>query len=406
VSLSKEQKIVADDIISHINRYGYSGIPFVIRVGGYAGTGKTFMLASMRKEIYKMNPKIEVGFATFTGKASSVLRTKLVETNGIFDHDYIGTIHRMIYSPKTRYNVKLKQWTIVGWRLKKPEEIFVDIIFIDEGSMVSQEIWNDLLKFGKPIVVVGDHGQLPPVSQGNFSLMKEPDFLLTEIHRQALNSPIIKLSKFIRENGYIPRNIQSRDVIKTIWNSPQCKKIWDSINFDGNTMILTAFNASRANINNIVRDKLGYQKTQPYPGERIVCLKNNRDSGIMNGQIGTVIWYMPDKKDLFRLTLYIEGQDEPIESICSNKCFGQVEYSMYDQDEKDRKSKLYKGRLIDYFDYGNCISVHKSQGSEWDKIILFEQRTKKWDDDFYTRWLYTAVTRTRKKLLVISNAYI
>ena len=66
----------------------------------------------------------------------------------------------------------------------------------------------------------------------------------------------------------------------------------------------------------------------------------------------------------------------------------------------------YKGEKIDAFDYGNCISVHKSQGSEWEKVVLFEQRTKRWDDKFYTKWLYTAVTRAKKKLLVISDAYI
>ena len=66
------------------------------------------------------------------------------------------------------------------------------------------------------------------------------------------------------------------------------------------------------------------------------------------------------------------------------------------------RSKLY----INYFDYGYCISVHKSQGSEWDKVILFEQRTKRWDDEFYTKWLYTAVSRAKHKLLIIGDAYI
>jgi ATP-dependent exoDNAse (exonuclease V) alpha subunit len=125
----------------------------------------------------------------------------------------------------------------------------------------------------------------------------------------------------------------------------------------------------------------------------------------MNGQLATVLWYMPENKDLYRLTMYVDGEAEPYESICTDRCFGQVEYSFYEE-EPDKKQKFYKGKKIDLFDYGNCISVHKSQGSEWDKVILFEQRTKRWDDKFYTRWLYTAVTRARHKLLVISDAYI
>jgi exodeoxyribonuclease-5 len=238
--------------------------------------------------------------------------------------------------------------------------------------------------------------------------MHQPDFLLNEIHRQALNSPIIHLSQFIRDYGYIPFKVESKDVMKTRWKSDECNKVWDSINFDDKVMVLCAFNASRANINKIIRTKLGFTKKQPYPSERIVCLKNNRFSGIMNGQIGTVVWYMPENEDLYRLTMFIDGEPDLFESMCSNKCFGEISYPLYEQtdDRSNYKKSFYKGAKIDYFDYGNCVSVHKSQGSEWDKVVLFEQRTKRWGDDFYTKWLYTAVTRTRKKLLVIKDAYI
>jgi exodeoxyribonuclease-5 len=405
MSLSKEQKKISDDIISEIRQYRATGIPFVNRVGGYAGTGKTFMLANMRRDLIKFDNNLEIAFATFTGKASTVLRTKLMEQNSLFPTDYVGTIHGLIYHPKTVYNTQLKKWVIVGWKLKKPADLFYDVIFIDEASMVSRDIWKDLLKFGKPIIAVGDHGQLPPVGEGAFSLMHQPDFLLTEIHRQALNSPIIKLSQFVRDHGYIPFKIQSKDVMKTSWKAPECQQIWDNVTFDESLIVLCAFNASRANINDIIRKKQGHRKKQPYPGERIVCLKNNRTSGLMNGQIGTVLWYMPQAQNLYRLTMYLDGEPEPFESLCSDKCFGEVEYNIYERD-KERGRKTYGGFTIDYFDYGNCISVHKSQGSEWNRVILFEQRTKRWEDDFYTKWLYTAVSRTRKKLLIISDAYI
>ncbi len=403
--LTTEQQKVSDALLYEINRY-CSGkqLPFVYRVGGYAGTGKTFMLANMRKELNKIQPRIEVAFATFTGKASSVLRTKLTEQNSIFSQDYIGTIHGLIYKPLTVYNSKLKKWVIIGWKLKKEEELFFNIIFIDEASMISRDIWKDLLKFQKPIIAVGDHGQLPPVGEGSFSLMHDPDFLLTEIHRQALNSPIIKLSQFVRDYGYIPFKVQSKDVLKISWKTDYCQDIWNNINFDENVIVLCAFNASRANINDIIRKKLSYKKPQPYPGERIICLKNNRTTGLMNGQIGTVIWYMPEGKNLYRITLEMDGETDPFEVVTSDKCFGQVEYPMYNKE--DRSDRFYKGYIIDFFDYGNCISVHKSQGSEWNKVVLFEQRTKRWDDSFYTKWLYTAITRARKKLLVISDAYI
>ena len=56
-----------------------------------------------------------------------------------------------------------------------------------------------------------------------------------------------------------------------------------------------------------------------------------------------------------------------------------------------------------YFDFGYAMSVHKSQGAEWEKVILFEQRTQRWDDEYYARWLYTAVTRAKSKLFIISD---
>lgn len=400
--LSTQQKELTDNILHEIK--WAAGNPFVYRVGGYAGTGKTFTLANTRKELHKLTPRTEVAFATFTGKASSVLRTKLIEQNALFDQDYVGTIHGLIYKPQSVYSTQLKKWVIVGWKLREIGEMYYDIIFIDEASMISRDIWKDLLKFGKPIVAVGDHGQLPPVGEESFSLMKDPDFLLTEIHRQALNSPIIKLSRFVRDYGYIPFQIQSKDVIKLNWNTDKCKQIWNSITFDEKVICLCAFNASRCNINDIIRNKLGYKKIQPYPGERIVCLQNNRWSGLMNGQIGTVLWLMPEKKGLYRITMYVDGEPDPFETIVSDKHFGQVEYRLYES--KDKSEKFYKGEKIDAFDYGNCISVHKSQGSEWEKVVLFEQRTKRWDEKFYTRWLYTAITRAKKKLLVISDAYI
>jgi len=400
--LTNQQKQLTDNILHEIACS--AGSPFVYRVGGYAGTGKTFTLANTRKELHKLYPRTEVAFATFTGKASSVLRTKLIEQNSLFGQDYVGTIHGLIYHPETVYSKALKKWVIVGWKMKKPEDFYYDVIFIDEASMISRPIWKDLLKFKKPIIAVGDHGQLPPVGEASFTLMREPDFILTEIHRQALNSPIIKLSRFVREYGYIPFKVQSRDVIKLSWKSDKCKQIWNSVDFDEKVICLCAFNASRVNINDIIRTKLGYNKTQPYPGERIVCLQNNRQSGLMNGQLGTVLWLMPEAKGLYRITMYIDGESDPFESIVTDECFGQVEYNMYNK--KDKTKNFSRGNRIDYFDYGNCISVHKSQGSEWDKVILFEQRTRRWDDDFYTKWLYTAITRARKKLLVITDAYL
>ncbi|KKQ71073.1 MAG: Exodeoxyribonuclease V, partial [Candidatus Shapirobacteria bacterium GW2011_GWE2_38_30] len=146
--------------------------------------------------IREENKKIRVAFASFTGKATRVLRGKLAEMETVYKEDSIGTIHSLIYSPivDTKKN-------IVGW--KKKDEIEADLIVIDEGSMVDGTIWGDLVSYGLPIVVVGDHGQLPPI-RGDFNLMERPMVKLEKIHRQAEKNPIIKVSMLAREEGKIP----------------------------------------------------------------------------------------------------------------------------------------------------------------------------------------------------------
>ena len=157
----------------------------------------------------------------------------------------------------------------------------------------------------------------------------------------------------------------------------------------------------------MIRKKLIFTHKAPYPGEKIVCLVNNHDLKIMNGQTGTVQFVMPNE-DSWRITLKMDN--EFYQSFVSDKCFGEVQYTMYDHSSKAKKvhdlAQQNGFAKADYFDYGYVISVHKSQGSEWEKIILFEQRTPKWDDEYYAKWLYTAVTRAKRKLFVIADAWI
>lgn len=416
MELTLEQQKVVDGCITQLaasgfsNRRMFSTNPFVLTVGGYAGTGKTTLLCELRNEIHNQFPHLSVAFVTFTGKASSVLQSKL-SANGIFyENDYIGTIHGFIYKPETRYDPKLKTHVITGWKLKDEEEVWQNVIIIDEASMVSKQLWDDLGKFEKPIIGVGDHGQLPPVGD-QFNLLTATDFQLIEIHRQALNSPIISLSKFVREEGYIPSNkVYSKEVFKLSWRNDQCLHIWDhNVVFDEDLIVLCGFNTTRNSLNDQVREKLNYNKKKlPYPGERVVCLANNHNTKIMNGQLGTIMWIMPENYGLYRMTIDMGGSD-PIECMVSDKCFGEVTYTMYDGTKHFKLQQKYaaakgSGR-VDFFDYGYAMSVHKSQGSEWEKVIVFEQRSNHWDDEFYARWLYTAITRASKKLFVISDFY-
>jgi exodeoxyribonuclease-5 len=413
--LTKGQQDISDKVISLMESSGFRSTYFrepdlfELRIGGYAGTGKTFLLGHIRKEIKAIFPHCHVAFVTFTGKASSVLENKLISNGARYDEDYVGTIHGMIYRPDVQWDPKLKINVIKGWKRKDKEDLdWYHIIIIDEASMVSRKLWKDLHKYEKPIIAVGDHGQLPPIGDGAFNLMNHPDFALTEIQRQALDSPIIALSKFIRENGYIPFKFPKycKEVFKLSWRQPEAPYIWENkIKYGSDLMVLAPFNKTRNRLNQFIRRKQSYDKKIPCPGERVICLKNNHSNGIMNGMIGSVIWVMPEDYGLYRMTIQMDGFVDPHECLVSNKCFGKSEYpDLYEKDNAQKDYATEKGfASIDYFDFGYASSVHKSQGSEWERVVFFEQWTKFWNENIYTRLLYTGVTRASKKLFIIAD---
>lgn len=372
VLLTEQQEFLVDQLIELVKN---CNVFYYKTVGGFAGTGKTTMICEFRKQLETIKP-LTVSFVTFTGKASSVLRNKLEAQNAIYSKDYCGTIHGLIYDAEVKWDNKLKTFVICGWKRKSKYDLNSDLIIIDEASMVSEDVWIDLKSYEIPIIAFGDHAQLPPISDNGkgFHLMLNPDFALTEIHRQAMNSPIINLSKFVRENGYIPDGFYSDQVFKLNWTDSRCQQVWNKLDYSNqNLQILCGFNTTRANLNKIIRDKLGYFQQAPYPDEKLVYLNNNHNIHIMNGQIGKVIWLMA-LDDAFKITLEIDGGI--YESFISNKCFGEVSYTMYDKSKKLKCTKeeasKYGFMQVDFCDYGYVMSVHKSQGSEWDKIVLFE----------------------------------
>jgi exodeoxyribonuclease-5 len=416
IELNKEQELVKNSIMSKLQQIvevnGWHGFPkTLITVVGYAGTGKTVLLSMLRKELDKIFPGLRAAMITFTGKASTVLETKLRQNNAIYYGDFVGTIHSLMYKPQTIYDPNLKRKVIVGWSKRRTEEILVDVILIDEASMVSNNIMADLSSYKLPIIAFGDNGQLPPINERT-NLLDNPDYKLKEIHRQALESPIIKLAHFVRRGGKIPVNaMYSKDVFKLSWKDPNCQKMLDKIKIDDDCIFLCGFNSTRVKLNDIIRKKLGFKHPEPYPTERIICLKNNYNSKLMNGQISTVLWYMPEMKNGWRLTILPDDFDEPFETLANTICFGKEQYPLYDflrtKKSADFEREVFKRGFAsyDFFDYGYACSVHKSQGSEWDRVILFEQRTHRWDDSYYAKWLYTAVTRAKKKLFIINDFY-
>jgi exodeoxyribonuclease V len=249
VEPTHEQKEVLRTLIEWLKS---SREPY-ITVGGYAGTGKTTILGMLRTILHKVQPKLSVAFCAYTGKASRVLEMALQLQNSRFDQDSISTIHSLIYSPQVN-----KKGHITAW--KKKEVIKADIIILDEASMVDRDIFQDLLAYEKPLICIGDHGQLPPVN-GSFNLMQLPMIRLETIHRQAAESPIIEVSIRAREDGKIPVKQFGPQVRKiSRYESGSGQEVEEMLQrFNDDMLVLTGFNHSRIKLNQTVRNILGIE---------------------------------------------------------------------------------------------------------------------------------------------------
>src|ERR1700716_3802990 len=160
---------------------GRGGTPPVFRLFGYAGTGKTTLARHIADGVDG-----EVKFAAFTGKAALVMRNK--------GCDNASTIHSLIYRARES---GVEQPSFELWDDAPASK--AKLIVIDECSMVDAELGRDLMSFDCPLLVLGDPAQLPPIQGGGFFTDSEPDAMLTEVHRQAQDDPIVRMSMDIRE---------------------------------------------------------------------------------------------------------------------------------------------------------------------------------------------------------------
>lgn len=361
-----------------------------ISLAGYAGTGKTTLLAELRKELVKIDKNIKIGFVSYTGKAARVLKTTLRDEHVILPQDTVGTIHSLIYSPVTN-----EREEIVGWKIK--EKIDRDLIIVDEGSMVDQQIWAHLISYGTAIIVVGDHGQLPPIA-GNFNLMEKPDLLLTEIYRQEKENPIIDVSIMAREKGIIAPGTYGEGVRKFAIDDPDSHDMMGEIisNYQDDTLILCGYNSTRRKLNAAIRQARGFESPHPTSGDRVICLRNNHRKNIFNGMLGTIDSIEPADADWYQATIIMDGEEKPYIGQVSRKQFGNDKPLNY----TESRSQVMRG---DLFDFGYALTVHKAQGSQARRVVLFEERFKQMTDDEWKRWLYTAITRAEEELYIFAR---
>lgn len=358
-----------------------------VTLGGYAGTGKTTLIGHFRQELEKHQKGIRVSFVSFTGKAARVLSQTIERTLSQFKKDTVGTIHSLIYSPVVNDHEE-----IVGWKQK--DDIECDLIIIDEASMVDGLLWEHLKRYGKPMVVVGDHGQLPPI-QGNFNLMQKTDLKLEQIHRQSKNNPIIEVSIHARTQGSIPVGRYGKYVVKYDRSQSESQEALGELmaSNSSDTLVLCGFNTTRKKLNAHMRSLAGFDSPEPMSGDRVICLRNNHKKKIYNGMLGTIKRIKSMDSSWYEAEIEMDGD----ELMYTGNIYKEQFTSPESLNMSPNRALSKHG---DLFDFGYALTVHKAQGSQAKRVILMEERFGKMSDDDWKRWLYTGVTRAQEELYV------
>lgn len=383
-SLSTEQ---AQALLAVGRWYKEQSSPF-ITLGGYAGTGKTTLIAYLRQALSQHDEDVKVAFCAFTGKAARVLSERLREHKVPAARDSVSTIHSLIYSAETN-----KDGHVVGWRLK--DELPYSLVIVDEASMVDQRIWEDLLSFKVPVLAVGDHGQLPPVSS-NFNLMASPNIRLERIFRQQEDSAIIEMATLARTTGLIPPKQYGAGVQKLDRRHDEAGAIIEELlqGWTPETLILCGYNYTRVRLNQDLRARREFDSPEPRPGDRLVCLRNNRYSKVHNGMTGTLRSIEKADDDWYEALIELDNEDFAYYGFVYRHQFGEREAAKDIPLAPDSKPG-------DLFDFGYALTVHKAQGSQAQGVLLFEERFARMTDEDWRRWLYTGVTRAIDKLTVV-----
>jgi exodeoxyribonuclease-5 len=362
-----------------------------LTLGGYAGTGKTTLIAYLRKALREHEADASVAFCAYTGKAARVLQERLREQRVMKRGDSVSTIHSLIYTTEDNPGGPPK------WIRK--DKLERDLIIVDEASMVDKAIWEDLLSFGVPILAVGDHGQLPPIGS-SFNLMGEPQIRLDRIFRQAEGSPIIDVATTARTSGAIPVGEFGPGVRKLDRTLPETGVMVQELleSWRPELLILCGYNKTRVQLNNAIRGMRDAESAVPQSGDQVVCLRNNRTKHVYNGMIGRIVRVTQamgeDGADWYEAEIELEGEDYTYSGYILKQQFGAMETV------KD-VPLAPDGERGDLWDFGYALTVHKAQGSQSERVLVFEERFPRSDDEDWRRWLYTAVTRAVTELTVV-----
>ena len=361
-------------------------------IAGYAGTGKSTLVQHIIAALGI--PELDVVYCAYTGKATLVLSRKGCKNT--------STLHKLLYN--ARLNPKTGTFYFTPrYRLEYPYKIIV----VDEVSMLSQEMWQLLLRHDAYVLALGDPGQLGPVkSDIDSGLLKNPHIFLKEIMRQAEGNEIIRLSMAIRAGE--PLRDYHGSHVKII---PKEELTTGMLTWADT--ILCAKNETRHKLNAQVRELLG-QGPEPEIGDKIICLKNYwevlsaEQTPLVNGTIGYIAEIQKSYNPIIKTDVFIISFEDEIEELYSNimidaglllKNKSSLTKADYVRLTRNEQTRRY---IPKEFAFGNAITTWKAQGSEWDNVLLFEESFP-WIEEDHRRYLYTGVTRASEKIVVVKK---
>jgi exodeoxyribonuclease V len=367
-----------DAALKQVAQWLKAGRPQIFRLFGYAGTGKTTLARYFAEHVDG-----QVQFAAFTGKAAQVLRAKGA-TNA-------RTIHSLIYRPRGEEAVadETTGKTSINptFSLNRQSPIAkAALVVVDECSMVDEQLGRDLMSFGTQILVLGDPAQLPPISGGGFFTEHEPDCLLTEIHRQARDNPIIRLALDVREGrefmhgDYGTARVIGRDDV-------------DQNLVLAADQVLVGTNRTRRRYNQRLRQLKGFEAAYPQAGDKLVCLRNDPAKGLLNGSLWKVMTSSRETVKPGINLLVSPEEDDPERGVAKIKLLKAA------FEDPEAEIPWQQKKRFDDFDFGYALTVHKAQGSQWDEVVLFDESFA--FKETRQRWLYTAITRAAERLTVV-----
>lgn len=375
------------ETLNKSNHWYKTGYKQVFEISGGAGTGKTTIVYMLIQQL-GLKPD-EVLFMAYVGKATLALARK-----GNFAQTIHTSIYNLVEVPLEDDNGNIRYSAgrpimVPSFIKKESLDPKIKLLVIDEAGMVNEDIAKDILSFGLPVITLGDLNQLPPVF-GDSYFLQNPDAILTEPMRQALDSPIISLAQDILNNRYLRFGQYGKNTYIIKREAITEKMLTKS------DLVICGKNKTKELMNHHVRHNiLGITKDRPVVGDKMICRQNNWKIPPLDGNIYLInglIGYVTDVdlESFNKRSIKMDFRPEFMDSHKFNNIEIDYKYLMNPTD------KTY--RFLNKFEYAYAITCHVAQGSEANHVFVYNESMG--DREYMKAWLYTAVTRAKEGLIL------